>query len=489
MKKWISIAMCVCLAVSVMACSRHADRAEPEMPQSSSVSEAQKNISNPMTSSESASESKPAPEPETKPPIVTNLALASTGMKDALTDETVFGVKVYVNRPPETELSVKTVETLSLEDVSIYMCIVPRYVGSSITIEGMEFDEVRNEFVTTGLLFESVCTDDYILSLRADLPEAGPRIRITVTYQDMTASYEPLYDGKGDTVYPYVKNGVLLDEAPAFSKTPAQEMYETLLAEYGKDALVVDSAFTEVFDNIELLKAWINDYRQGKPGKVAVFIDGSGFPSHLYIFESDGDESYTISCYSSTSGKESPSSSPTQVFESSVIIERAYDYVFRADLPKDSESGSFIVHSRPVPKVEKMNWNPIGGKPIGQLTLEQAQEAARLINERISRYTSVIPSFYSGGLYLRQSVLDVAEPYSGPKLYYKVMGAVKIDGEPFYLVYGNQNAAELENGEHSGSVTAISGDGSLAFIQSMEDGSWIFVDDRNEKVIAPKSIG
>lgn len=89
-----------------------------------------------------------------------------------------------------------------------------------------------NEFRATGLLFESVCTDNYALLVQTDLPESGPKLRITVTCENKMASYEPAYDGKGDTVYPLVKNGVLLEEAPfsAAAGTSGVDDFQTVLA-------------------------------------------------------------------------------------------------------------------------------------------------------------------------------------------------------------------------------------------------------------------
>lgn len=417
--------------------------------------------------------------------MVENDALISSGLKKSLTVDTLFGVKIYGNCPPDVDLSAKMIETFQVDGALTYLYIVPRYVGSSITIESTVFDESNNEFVVTQLLFESICTDDYAVLAQADLPEAGPKLRITVAYENLEATYEPTYGGRGDTVYPQVKNGVLLDEAPfsASANTNTQADFQSVVAQFSKEELVVDSAFAEPLANTHLLKEWVSDYQQGKPGKVAVFMDGLGFPSLLSVLESDGSATYTITCYGDTPSDSSIIYTPS-VYQSSLIIEREYDYVFGADYPADSRSDSLVVHHRPAPTVEKMDWNPDIDKLIGKLTLEQVQETAKLIDERIVRYGSVIPSFYSGGYYLRQSVLDAAGDHFVFEMYYKVTGAVKIDGNPFYLVYGNRDIQALEQGEHGGVVLAVSGGGSLVFNQSMVDGSWIFVDDKNQNIIS-----
>lgn len=422
--------------------------------------------------------------------IIENYALISSGLKDALSEDTVFGVKIYVNQPPDRDLSAKTVETFKHEDALTYLYIVPRYAGSSIIIEGLGFDESRNEFVPTGLLFKSVCTEDYALLVQADLPEAGLRLRITVSYEEITASYDPVYDGRGDTVYPYVKNGVLLDEAPFSEATGSttgneQDSFETAIARFDENEIVVDSVYADPLKNVDLLKVWVTDYQQGKPGKVAVLMDGLGFPSYLYVFESDGSKAYTITCYRSKFGDGPSEIPPPSIYQSSLIIERAYDYVFGADYPADSQGNPLVIHNRAVPAVEEMDWNPDTDKPFDEFSMEQAVEVAKGIQERLYRYMTIIPGFYSGGYYLRESVLNAASDYSGPDFHYRVTGAIKIDGNPFYVVYWNQEKEALERDEHSGNVVAISEDGKLAFIQSMVDGRWTFVEDKDEKAIIP----
>jgi hypothetical protein len=70
--------------------------------------------------------------------------------------------------------------------------------------------------------------------------------------------------------------------------------------------------------------------------------------------------------------------------------------------------------------------------------------------------------------------------------YHKTVGAMKIGEVVFYVIYGNTDQDALNKGEHSGSVTAVSIDGSLLFRKSPEDGSWIFVDDAEQEFIKPK---
>lgn len=214
-------------------------------------------------------------------------------------------------------------------------------------------------------------------------------------------------------------------------------------------------------------------------------MDGMGFPSNLYVFESNGGKTYTMTCYRDTPVNGSSELPPPSVYTSLMVVERAYDYIFGADYPADSETAPLVIHSRSAPVIEESDWNPAADKLFGHISMAQAEDAAKEVQERISKYSSVIPSFYAGGYYLRESVLNEARDYSCPEYYYKVTGAIKIDGEPFYVVYGNQDREDLERGEYGGSIFAVSGDGSLVFTQSMLDGRWIFVEDKNEKVVVP----
>lgn len=127
----------------------------------------------------------------------------------------------------------------------------------------------------------------------------------------------------------------------------AQEMPVLDLAD--RSGVVTDSAFGDPMENITALVEWVQNYRAGLSGKVTVFMDGMGFPSGVFVLESDGSPAYTITEYQSVS--ESAASDPATC-ESAAVIERACDYVFGADISPDVR-----------PDVWKIvAWSPFGAK-------------------------------------------------------------------------------------------------------------------------------
>lgn len=145
-----------------------------------------------------------------------NRELAIAGMDEILEDDTLFSVRIHVNYPREEQLTAQHLETFVHQDWAVYHYIVPRYAGSSIRVEEMAFDEVRHVFHTTDVLFQSDNTPDgYALLLQADLAETGPQLRVTVTAPNgVFGAYEPFYDGRGDMVYPNVRDGYVLCDTP-----------------------------------------------------------------------------------------------------------------------------------------------------------------------------------------------------------------------------------------------------------------------------------
>lgn len=276
MKTLMTIVLYFCLAVSVTACSRSSDVNESITSQSQSINE---------IAHESGSDI-------AETAMIENHAVLSSGLNEALTEDTVFGVKIYVDRPHDTDLSAKDLETFKHEDSITYLYVVPRYAGSSITLESMDFDESRNEFVTTGILYEAVSTDDYALLVQADLPEAGLRLRITVAHENMTAVYEPSYDGRGDTIYPLVKNGVLLDEAQ--SSIPTALPGTSVLADFQRPEFlhytISNIAYDEATETYAILYA-VSNYNGDKPW-LTYYNDNSDYRDnsqlHIQLFDKQG---------------------------------------------------------------------------------------------------------------------------------------------------------------------------------------------------------
>lgn len=241
--------------------------------------------------------------------------------------------------------------------------------------------------------------------------------------------------------------------------------------------VVTDSAIGAPMENTTALVEWVQNYRAGLSNQVAILLDGLGFPSGVYVLESDGSPTYTITEYRSVA--EGTASDPI-VYESSVVIERAYDYVFGADISPDVRPHAVVIHHTPPAQPEEMTWAPAQSPPFHGITPAAAENRAKEMKNRISQHMSVIPNIYAGGVYLKRSVLEQAENYEAPQFFYKTVGAIRLGCHICYMIYGHTDQEALERGKDSGDVTAVSIDGALVYIQSMVDGSWIFVDDANQ---------
>lgn len=243
--------------------------------------------------------------------------------------------------------------------------------------------------------------------------------------------------------------------------------------------VVTDSAIGAPMENTTALVEWVQNYRAGLSNRVTILLDGLGFPSRVYVLESDGSPTYTITEYRSVA--ESTASDPI-VYESSVVIERAYDYVFGADISSDVRPHAVVIHHTPPAQPEEMAWDPAQSLPFHGITPADAENRAKEVHNRISRHMSVIHNIYAGGVYLKKSVLEQAEDYEAPQRLCKTVGAIRLGSHICYMIYGHPDQEALERREHSGDVTAVSIDGALVYIQSMVDGSWIFVDDANQAI-------
>jgi hypothetical protein len=240
-------------------------------------------------------------------------------------------------------------------------------------------------------------------------------------------------------------------EQPVQSKPQEEEpTLESVLAYYNIsiDEYISDNVFANPLINSVKLDMWVEGYRRGIPGKAAVLFDGLVSSLSLRIFESHGGASYSITIYEVT---EDGAIGPPERLNSSVVVKRAYDYVFGADWP---DMQPVVVHRIPAQPIEELDWNPETDAPFEGITLEEAEARAK-------EYSPDIP-------------------------YYKTVGAMKIGDVVFYIVYGNTDREALNRGGHEGSVSAVSTDGRLLFIKGIEDSNWTFVDDAEQVFITPE---
>lgn len=82
-------------------------------------------------------------------------------------------------------------------DEGTYFLLIPKYIGSAVKVQRMEWNE--KDFVPTKTLYHNKSTpDSYALVLTNDEPEGGPNLRVVVTVDGQESICLFSYDGKGD---------------------------------------------------------------------------------------------------------------------------------------------------------------------------------------------------------------------------------------------------------------------------------------------------
>lgn len=77
--------------------------------------------------------------------------------------------------------------------------MVPSHEGTRITLEAMTFDEKKENFVPSEVLYDKVSQAGYALHIKAIRPEGGPQLRLTVAYGDRSVEYYITYNGNTGT--------------------------------------------------------------------------------------------------------------------------------------------------------------------------------------------------------------------------------------------------------------------------------------------------
>ena len=115
-----------------------------------------------------------------------------------------------------------------------------------------------------------------------------------------------------------------------------------------------------------------------------------------------------------------------KTYESSCVLERAYDYVFGADFSADIMRNAIVFHKVSAPEMIKMDWEPQSDSPFDNgVTLEEAEERATELDQRIYAHMAVIPNITGGGVYLRQNIIDQAVDFEWWERHYKVTEAIE----------------------------------------------------------------
>ncbi len=79
------------------------------------------------------------------------------------------------------------------------LLLVPSHEGTRIMLEEMIFDEKKENFVPSKVLYDKVSQAGYALHIKAIRPEGGPQLRLTVAYSDRSVEYYITYNGNTGT--------------------------------------------------------------------------------------------------------------------------------------------------------------------------------------------------------------------------------------------------------------------------------------------------
>ena len=257
--------------------------------------------------------------------------------------------------------------------------------------------------------------------------------------------------------------------------TLANETFDSALAQLVAGEFVRVESWSGQSENIALLDEWVENYRRGIPGRVVILYYGGPFPSGLFILESDGSATYRITEYLSTGRwwMDETEQGPPEVFESSFVVRRAYIYIFGYDFPEWYEGSSHrrwgAVHISNYTfdrfSGERLEWNPRTDAPLAGITLAQAEQRVREVYAAVG--------------------LDEPMPGCDTRIYFRTVGAMYLGENICYIVYGNSDLEALGRGQHGGSVSAVSLDGRLVFMQDMAHGQWWLWNDAQQEIIMP----
>lgn len=142
----------------------------------------------------------------TKNNITVNSAISTIAGADRLlneTDNNLFLLKEYGTATADEVNQIENLVIGTTEEESgeyyTYFLLVPKYTGSTIKLERVEWDDETSDVKPTETAYEiNETPDNYGLIIASNEPEALPNLRVTVSYGTESYSYVFSYDGKGD---------------------------------------------------------------------------------------------------------------------------------------------------------------------------------------------------------------------------------------------------------------------------------------------------
>lgn len=219
--------------------------------------------------------------------------------------------------------------------------------------------------------------------------------------------------------------------------------------------------------NLDALDGWVEDFKNRRPSEVYIMIYGSPLPI-AYCLSYEGGDSYTA-WYASPRGELSGS------YTANVVYKRAFDYLFGA--PETEHLKGPLAVPRAVADEQLLSEKPL----LNNQKLEALEVAVWDAKARLDGYNQLRDGINGGGTRLpRTQYVNIEYAYHlpgfGPR--------ISLYGQPYQVVVYFQNAEQQAQGVAASSERyAISEDGRRILSQSMVDGSWIPLEDKDEVAI------
>lgn len=216
------------------------------------------------------------------------------------------------------------------------------------------------------------------------------------------------------------------------------------------------------------LAGWLEDYREGRPSRVTLSVM-STIP-FTYELACDGSSVYTVTWQGTMKDQVLSEGS----YAASEVFERETDYVFGDVLPEGLKS-PLIIPRRAADEA------PLEEIPAGErkVSPEEGQELALRVRGAMDVYMAE-----TGGMGGSIRV----DPDAGERspMLARTEGYLSLYGHPCYLIRLYESREAMDGGYYN-DVMAVNADGgSLIFVQSMVDGSWTPICDREEKIITAR---
>lgn len=115
-----------------------------------------------------------------------------------LAGESVLALVLLNPTQEELELAGEVDSLWEPDEYSDAVLVLPKEAGSTITVERVTYDEERDCFAAGGTEFKKTLTRPGALLIHTMLPEGIPYLRVTVSSETRSGSYDLSYYGRGN---------------------------------------------------------------------------------------------------------------------------------------------------------------------------------------------------------------------------------------------------------------------------------------------------